>query len=168
MCIYLSVSQGGSHLDRGSQYVLHLAQVNGGSFPAAHTVDFIGNTSHQDYAMISANVTLNWLFVNDYSKRYPDINATNPGDIYHTHTPKSSHRAYATHGNITLATSMLSGSLLVFVLFFSLLPFLFRPNYVEDEDRVLVYGDESLPDKTSQLNSPYKRQYSYINTVDCN
>lgn len=159
-------SQGGSHLDRGSQYVLHLAQVKGGSFPSEHTVDFIRNTSHQDFAMMSANVSLNWLFVYEFNQRYPDINATNPGDVFHTQTPISSHRAYATHGNITLSASMLTGSLLVVVIFFSALPFLFRPNFIEDEDQVIVEGDKKMSDDIIRFNTLYQKHDNYVNIVD--
>ncbi|UZJ52903.1 hypothetical protein CBS101457_002223 [Exobasidium rhododendri] len=125
--------QGGNHLDRGSQYVLHLASVNNGVFPAAQTVDFIGNTSHQDFAMISANKTLNWIFVNDYSTSYPAIIASNPGDnvTKATHTAKA--KAYATHGNIALASGLLGGSVLLIIAVFSMLPFAFRSNFVDEE-----------------------------------
>jgi hypothetical protein len=154
-------SQGGSHLDRGSNYVLHLADVNNGTFPPSQTVDFIGNTSHQDFAMMSANVSLNWLFVNDYNTRYPDINASNPGDTYRYHPlkPKTSHRSYATHGNVILATSMMSGSLLFLVLFLTLLPFVFIANYIEkDQDTTKVVGDESF--------SSFDRQTRYLDKSD--
>lgn len=123
-------------MDRGSQYVLHIASVNNNTFPSAQTVDFIGNTSHQDFAMISANETLNWLFVNDYNTSYPLITASNPGDntthkttATHTATPK----AYATRGNVALASALLAGSVALVLAFFSMLPFLFRSNYVDEE-----------------------------------
>lgn len=124
--------QGGSHLDRGSQYVLHLANVNNGNFPSSQTVDFIGNTSHQDFAMISANESIYWLFVNDYNTRYPDITPSNPGDKTPnaTHVPKP--KSYATHGNEALASGLLGGSLLLIILIFSIAPFLFRANFDED------------------------------------
>jgi hypothetical protein len=125
---------------------LHLANVNGGPFPASQTVDFIGNTSHQDFAMMSANVSLNWLFVNDYNQRYPDINASNPGDTYRHHaptanphqTPTEHAKAYATHGNVLLATSLLSGSIFLVILVFTALPILFTPNWSEDEQEYVA------------------------------
>jgi hypothetical protein len=156
-------SQGGSHLDRGSQYVLHLADVNGGLFPPSQTVNFIANTSHQDFAMMSANSSLYWLFVNDYNQRYPDINATNPGDgfRYHPPKPKKTRRAYATHGNIVLATSLLSGSLLFVMIFFASLPFIFLPNYIEAErEDHGVYGTP-LYDVKNEV-TPYKRLDRYM------
>ena len=138
-------SQGGNHLDRGSQYVLHLANVNGGTFPSAQTVDFIGNTSHQDFAMMSADPSLNWLFVNDYNTSYPDIVASNPGDgvpkVTPTHAPRP--KAYATHGNTALASSLLGGSIILVVCFFSTLPLLFRANYSEEEAESVGTGTSS-------------------------
>lgn len=130
-------------MDRGSQYVLHLANLTGGTFPSAQTVDFVGNTSHQDFAMISANVSLNWLFVNDYNTRYPDIVPYNPGDKRRaTPVPTPKAKAYATHGNTVLATALLSGSILTVVIFFSMLPFLCRENYIDttvDEKVALLH-----------------------------
>lgn len=124
--------QGGNHLDRGSQYVLHLAKVNGGTFPSSQTVDFIGGTSHQDFAMISANQSLHWLFVNDYGVRYPDIVPHNPGDKTHKSkgpNPSPTPKAYATHGNEVLASALLGGSLLFVLAFFSILPLICKPNF---------------------------------------
>ncbi|UZJ53889.1 hypothetical protein CBS101457_003209 [Exobasidium rhododendri] len=123
--------QGGSHLDRGSQMVLHLAKVNNGTFPAAQTVQFVANTSHQDYAMISANSSLQWLFLNDYNVSYPDIVPSNPGDRDHTKTSRKD-KSFATHGNLLLASTMLGGSLILVFAFFTILPFLFTANWVED------------------------------------
>jgi hypothetical protein len=142
-------------LDRGSQYVLHVASVNNGTFPASQTVDFIGGTSHQDYAMISANVSLNWLFVNDYNTAYPSINASNPGDkTKTTATPKP--KAYATHGNIALATALLGGSVAVVLIFFSMLPMFFRSNYVEEEHEkkaLLQKGPEPTMNSSNTFSS---------------
>lgn len=123
--------QGGNHLDRGSQYILHLASVNNGTFPPSQTVDFIGNTSHQDFAMMSSNQSLYWLFANDYNTRYPDIVPHNPGAKTHngTHAPKP--KSYATRGNTVLASALLGGSLVLIIGFFTALPFVFRPNFDE-------------------------------------
>jgi hypothetical protein len=123
--------QGGNHLDRGSNYVLHLANISNGVFPSSMTVDFIGNTSHQDYAMISANQSLYWLFVNDYNNKYPDIVPSNPGDKNHTSSTTPKPKSYATHGNEALASALLGGSLLFIFLVFSVLPLLFRSNFDE-------------------------------------
>lgn len=126
-----ALDQGGSHLDRGSQMVLHLAKVNGGTFPPAQTVDFIANTSHQDYAMISANQSLYWLFQNDYDQHYPNINATNPSDIL---KPRQKGHRQATHGETLLASTLMAGSLLFVIAFFTALPYIFPVNWTSEED----------------------------------
>jgi hypothetical protein len=137
--------QGGSHLDRGSNMVLHLAKVNNGTFPPTQTVDFIANTSHQDYAMLSTNTSLHWLFINDYNVRNPDIVAFNPSEAHKNKTklPKQP-KKFATHGNILLASSLLGGSLLFVLTFFIILPFVFTPNWVEEDLQALQY-EKALP-----------------------
>lgn len=149
-----SYSQGGSHLDRGSNMVIHLANVNNGTFPTAQTVDFIANTSHQDYAMISTNASLGWLFINDYDQRYPDINATNPSDSIHHIKPVKS-RISTTYGDKILGASMFGGSLFLVIIFFTILPFLFPPNWKEEEEE----GQRLYKLNNLQSNSPGKNTW---------
>jgi hypothetical protein len=131
-------------LDRGSQMVLHLANINNGVFPSAQTVDFIANTSHQDFAMISTNMSLHWLFINDYDKRYPDVAASNPGDHLHDlkiKIPKP--HLQATPFEKVMSASLFGGSLLSLILFFTALPFIFPPNWKdEDEPKPVVLNSE--------------------------
>lgn len=126
--------QGKNHLDRGSRFVLHVTDVNNGTFPPSQTVDFVGNTSHQDFGMISANLSLYWLFANNYNVRNPDIIPHNPGDKpKHSPNPIPKPKAYATHGNEALASGLLGGSLVLMILIFSLAPFAFRSNFDDHE-----------------------------------
>ncbi|PWN38074.1 uncharacterized protein FA14DRAFT_109635, partial [Meira miltonrushii] len=121
--------QGKNHLDRGSRYVLHVTDANNGTFPPAQTVDFIGNTSHQDFGMISANMSLWWLFANNYNVSNPEIVPHNPGDHKkNLPNPSPKPKAYATHGNEALASGLLGGSLVLMILIFGLAPFAFRSN----------------------------------------
>jgi hypothetical protein len=114
--------QGTSHLDRGAQFVQMLGAMPGG-FPTTHTVDFMANTSHQDYAMISADTSIKRIFIDDWDVRFPDItNTTNPSD-----KPEvvQKPRVFATRGNVVLATSLLGGSVGACLLAFMVLPFMF-------------------------------------------
>ncbi|KAJ1023579.1 hypothetical protein NDA16_003196 [Ustilago loliicola] len=54
--------QGANHLERGCKFVESLAGLAGGKFPATHTANFMPNVSHQDYSMLSYNISLYRLF----------------------------------------------------------------------------------------------------------
>lgn len=54
--------QGANHLERGCQFVQSVAGMNGGKLPATQTASFMPNVSHEDYAMLSYNVSLWRLF----------------------------------------------------------------------------------------------------------
>lgn len=116
--------QGGNHLDRGAQFVMSLGAMDGG-FPATHTVDFIANVSHQDYPMMSANVSLYHLFADNYNTRFPDLQTlSNPsGDD----VPKINDgtKAFATPIHLIISYALLGGSILGVILAFSIMPCLF-------------------------------------------
>lgn len=108
--------------------------------------------------MMSANSSLNWLFANDYNVRNPDIIPSNPGDKKHNTTkePVPKVKAYATHGNKVLATGLLGGSLALVLAVFTILPFIFTANFVEDpqpaEARMTRGYEKALPVSTHKLN----------------
>lgn len=139
--------QGGSHLDRGSQFVLSLGRTGG--FPESHSLDIIEGTSHQDYPMIRADKSVRKIFMQDYNTSYPFLdNVTNPGDRVHKkHDPKAKPplkpKRFATPKHRIIATGLLTGSILFIVIFFTTVPFLFGPNY---------------SDKEHQLEMEYRRQ----------
>ncbi|GAC94439.1 hypothetical protein PHSY_002010 [Pseudozyma hubeiensis SY62] len=54
--------QGANHLERGCQFVESVAALSGGSLPSTQTANFMPNVSHQDYSMLSYNVSLYRLF----------------------------------------------------------------------------------------------------------
>lgn len=54
--------QGANHLERGCAFVESVAGLMGGSLPKTHTANFMPNVSHEDYAMLSYNVSLYRLF----------------------------------------------------------------------------------------------------------
>ncbi|CAO1620830.1 unnamed protein product [Parajaminaea phylloscopi] len=119
--------QGGNHLDRGSQFALLMSSIpetNG--WPANHTLDYIVGVSHQDYAMMSSNASLQRIFYEDFNTRYPDVtNTTNPGDELH---PVYKQKAFATPLHKIVAYGLLFGSIGGVALAFSILPFLFSNN----------------------------------------
>lgn len=148
-------------MDRGSNMVIHLANINKGTFPTAQTVDFIANTSHQDFAMISTNVSLEWLFVNDYNQRYPDINATNPGDDYNKSIKVTKGHIATTHGDKILGASMFGGSLFSVLMFFIILPFLFPANWKEEEEDGRVYPPTNHYDPN--ISTPWSAHSGLLN-----
>ncbi|EPQ30359.1 uncharacterized protein PFL1_01885 [Pseudozyma flocculosa PF-1] len=126
--------QGWNHLDRGCHFVLALANTSDSGeyktgpnlgFPTAkQTVDFVANTSHQDYPMLSTNVTLWRLFNDRFDTADAELtNLTNPGDRQpHVHAPKNGTRGgrhgeehqdkrFATHFHLLIAEGLLYGSL---------------------------------------------------------
>ncbi|PWY98499.1 hypothetical protein BCV70DRAFT_218521 [Testicularia cyperi] len=131
--------QGGSHLDRGSQFVLALDRQGG--FPASHTLDVIEGTSHQDYPMIRADKSIRRIFLTDYNTSYPFLdNVTNPGDHHHhnkTHDPHHpKEKKFNTPTHRIIATALLAGSIGFVLLFFTALPFIFTPNYNDREYKI--------------------------------
>ena len=54
--------QGANHLERGCKFIELLARMNGGKLPATQTANFMPNVSHQDYSMLSYNISLYRLF----------------------------------------------------------------------------------------------------------
>ncbi|KAJ9480366.1 hypothetical protein PHBOTO_003586 [Pseudozyma hubeiensis] len=54
--------QGANHLERGCHFVEAVAALSGGSLPSTQTANFMPNVSHQDYQMLSYNVSLYRLF----------------------------------------------------------------------------------------------------------
>lgn len=124
--------QGGSHLDRGSQFVLSLGRLGG--FPANHTFDVIAGTSHQDYPMIRADKSVQRIFLADFNTSYPFLtNVTNPGDHPHHHH-KHPHappplKMHTTPKHRIIATGLLGGSVIAIIAFFSIIPFIFKDNY---------------------------------------
>jgi hypothetical protein len=92
-------------------------------------------STHQDYGMYSAPISLQRLFYDGLNTRNPDItNTTNPGD-----KPKVVHfngtHAYATPKHEILASSLLGGSVVVTFLTFLVLPLFCRSNYDDAWER---------------------------------
>lgn len=130
--------QGGSHLDRGSQFVLALGRLGG--FPPNQSFDVIAGTSHQDYPMIRADKSVQRIFLSDFNTSYPSLsNTTNPGDrpphAHHNHThhdpKKPKQKMFSTPLHRIIATGLLGGSVFFIIAFFTLLPFIFSDNYDE-------------------------------------
>lgn len=76
--------QGASHLERGTNFVDYLSKVNNGQWPTNHNLSYVAGVSHQDYPMIAATQSLDFIFG-------PDINVPRT-DTYglpknHTHSP---------------------------------------------------------------------------------
>ncbi|PWN54177.1 hypothetical protein IE53DRAFT_14926 [Violaceomyces palustris] len=119
--------QGANHLDRGSRFIMQYSNMDGG-FPAAHRAAFVANTSHQDYAMYTANSSLAVLFQDNFYDRNPDLtNTTNPGDK--VKKVKNGKKSFDTPTHEKMAYGLLMGSILLIVAVFSLLPYVFSPNY---------------------------------------
>lgn len=127
-----AVMQGGNHLDRGCNFIQQLGNLQGGFPTGVQTANFIANASHQDYAMISANSTLQHLFKDGYDTRQPDIVASNPGDKKKEDEPavdpNPPPRAFATPVHKLISYGLLGGTIGATVLIFAILPFLFPNN----------------------------------------
>ncbi|SNX87901.1 uncharacterized protein MEPE_06612 [Melanopsichium pennsylvanicum] len=130
--------QGGNHLDRGSQFVLQYQNTSAfylqGKFPPKHTLDYIANVSHQDYAMYSTNMSIQRLFYDGLTVRNPDVtNTTNPGDKKNS-TKVKGHKAFATPAHEKVAIGLLAGSLGLLFIVFTALPIIFTADHVKDVD----------------------------------
>lgn len=119
--------QGGNHLDRGSQFAIQISGISeANGWPASHTLDYIVGVSHQDYAMMSSNASLQRIFYDDFNTRHPDLtNTTNPGDQLH---PVYKQKDFATPRHKIAAYGLLFGSIGGIALGFTILPFLFSNN----------------------------------------
>lgn len=117
--------QGGNHLDRGSQFAIQLSGIpSANGWPKNHTLDYVVGVSHQDYAMMSSNASLQRIFYDNFNDRFPNLkNTTNPGDQL---TPKP--KAFATPLHTIVAAALLGGSVGGVILAFAMLPFLFGAN----------------------------------------
>ncbi|TKY87306.1 hypothetical protein EX895_003983 [Sporisorium graminicola] len=133
-------TQGGSHLDRASQFVLALGRLGG--FPSTQTFDVIAGTSHQDYPMIRADKSVQRIFLSDFNTSFPLlVNTTNPGDLLARPHGNSTHphhdptqpklKMYSTPRHRIIATALLGGTVVFIIIFFSMLPFVFSDNYDE-------------------------------------
>lgn len=56
-----ALAQGTTHLGRGRNFIQHLTEMDGG-FPAAHTVNYIPNVSHDGLGMFQSKAGLERLF----------------------------------------------------------------------------------------------------------
>lgn len=129
--------QGGSHLDRGSQFILALGRLGG--FPTTQSFDVIEGTSHQDYPMIRADKSVRRIFLSDFNTTFPPLaNVSNPGDrLPHKHhngtheEPKPKEKTFNTPKHRITASALLGGSALFILAFFTLLPYIFTDNYDE-------------------------------------
>ncbi len=75
--------------------------------------------------MISADISIKRIFVDDFGVRFPDIkNTTNPSDRPQI-DPIEKAKAFATRGNVVMATSLLGGSIGACAFAFLLLPWIF-------------------------------------------
>lgn len=130
-----AVMQGGNHLDRGCNWIQMLGGMSGGFPTANQSVAFVANASHQDYAMMSANSSIAFIFKSGYDTRLPDIVASNPGDSVTNDTESANPpaRAFATPAHKLISYSLFGGSVGGLVLAFTLLPFLFPSNAPEWE-----------------------------------
>ncbi|EST04839.1 hypothetical protein PSEUBRA_006154 [Kalmanozyma brasiliensis GHG001] len=54
--------QGANHLERGAHFVEAVADLAGGRLPRTHSANFMPNVSHNDYSMLSYNISLFRLF----------------------------------------------------------------------------------------------------------
>ncbi|PKI85442.1 hypothetical protein MVES_000687 [Malassezia vespertilionis] len=74
--------QGGTHLQRGAYFASAVGIAHGDNMlPPTHNVSFIAGVSHQDYPMIAATQSLDFLFGQDYDKPRQDtfgIHKTRP------------------------------------------------------------------------------------------
>jgi len=127
-----AVMQGGNHLDRGSNFIQMLGGMAGGFPMNSQTVSFVANASHQDYAMMSANSSLQYIFKSGYDQRLPNIVASNPSDKNTTNTtdanPNPPARAFATPAHKIISYALLGGSVVGILIAYTLLPFLFPTN----------------------------------------
>ena len=64
--------QGYNHLQRGSNFVMSLANMPEG-WPTNHSLSYVAGVSHQDYEMLAATQSMNYIFTSDYNVRYPDL-----------------------------------------------------------------------------------------------
>lgn len=125
-----AVMQGGNHLDRGSNWVQMLGAMPGGFPMQSQAVAFVANASHQDYAMMSANSSVAFIFKSGYDTRLPDIVASNPGDKKTNDTENSNPppRAFATPAHKIISYALFGGSVGGVILAFILLPYIFPSN----------------------------------------
>ena len=123
-----AMMQGWNHLNRGCQLVFAETNASGGTYPSlTHSVDFVANTSHQDYQMLSTNVSLWRLFNDRLDSRDPELtDTTNPGDALAKALRKEQKKKkFSTPTNVKLANSLLYGSLGFIALAYALLPWIF-------------------------------------------
>ncbi|WFD38139.1 uncharacterized protein MJAP1_001087 [Malassezia japonica] len=60
-----ALAQGANHLQRGANFVQMLNNQDGG-LPSTHTVSYVPGVSHQDYPMIAADKSLDFIFGKDF------------------------------------------------------------------------------------------------------
>ncbi|WFD33284.1 hypothetical protein MCUN1_000097 [Malassezia cuniculi] len=68
-----ALSQGANHLQRGANFVKMLDDMGG--FPQNHSVSYVARISHQDYPMMAALSSVDFIFGNssdEFNTRYPD------------------------------------------------------------------------------------------------
>ncbi|WFC93417.1 hypothetical protein MBRA1_000037 [Malassezia brasiliensis] len=58
--------QGANHLQRGTNFVSMVSELNGG-WPQNHSLGYVAGVSHQDYPMIAATSSLDFIFGKDYN-----------------------------------------------------------------------------------------------------
>ncbi|PWN19134.1 hypothetical protein BCV69DRAFT_45425 [Microstroma glucosiphilum] len=117
--------QGGNHLDRGSEFILSVETASSGTWPANHTANYVAGVSHQDYPMMSNNVSMEHIFYRDFDVRYPDLNNVDSSDDDPT---EAKAKSFATPTHTIIAYCLLLGSIGATMLAFIALPFVFPVN----------------------------------------
>ncbi|WFD33012.1 hypothetical protein MSPP1_004069 [Malassezia sp. CBS 17886] len=119
--------QGANHLQRGTYFAQMLSQMPGG-FPANHNVSFIAGISHQDYPMIAATESMDFIFGSNYTTRLPDLygpkqshhkNESTQGPPPPTLPAQWESAVYRTIAWVLLAVSA-GGMVIVFFIFYRL------------------------------------------------
>ncbi|WFD42863.1 hypothetical protein MPSI1_001513 [Malassezia psittaci] len=129
--------QGASHLERGTNFVSMVSGLSNGGWPANQSLGYVAGVSHQDYPMIAATSSLDFVFG-------AETNGTRTDDfgIHHSHThtpnPKEPTRTPLDYHKIhifqAIAWAVLAAIIITTAAVFFAIDRIFKPN-TNDWDR---------------------------------
>lgn len=129
--------QGYNHLQRSSNFVMSLANMSDG-WPVNHSISYIAGVSHQDYEMLAATQTMNYILTSDYNTRFPDLwNPNKPKKEPKkpiTPAPKNDDKSWEGPLYRTIAWVILAACVAAMIAFFILGWMMFKAN-ARDWDR---------------------------------
>ncbi|WFD38140.1 uncharacterized protein MJAP1_001088 [Malassezia japonica] len=124
------------HLERGTNFVDYLTKINNGQWPANHNLSYVAGVSHQDYPMIAATQSLDFIFGPDINVPRTDTYGLPKNKTHSPHRPAKGPPMSSSRLNLfrIVAWVILAAIIVALIVGFFVFDRVFTPN-TNDWDR---------------------------------